>query len=84
MYAGWIDSVCGGSAEADGGGVGDDGGGEEGVEEGAEGGEVVKYMDGWMDLILGEVWAVVRWGLIVRGVGWDEFFCFLFFCFLLV
>lgn len=34
-----------------------------------------------MDLLLGEAWAVVRWGLIVRGVGWDEFFCFLFFCF---
>lgn len=37
-------------------------------------------MDGWMDLLLGKVWAVVRWGLIVRGVGWNEFFCFLFFC----
>lgn len=38
-------------------------------------------MDGWMGLILGEGWAVGRWGLIGRGVGWDEFFCFLFFFF---
>lgn len=39
-------------------------------------------MDGWMDgFALGEAWAVVRWGLIVRGVGWNEFFRFLF-CFL--
>lgn len=44
----------------------------------AEGGEVVKWMDGFA---LGGVWAVGRWGLIVRGVGWDEFFCFLFFFF---
>lgn len=79
MYAGWIDSVCGGSAEADGGGVGDDGGGEEGVEEGAEGGEVVKWMDGWIcfggRLGGGEV------GFDWMGVGWDEFFVLFFFCF---
>lgn len=49
------------------------------MEGGAEGGEVVKWMDGWIcfggSLGGGEV------GLIVRGVGWNEFFCFLFFFF---
>lgn len=70
MYAGWIDKVCGGSAEADGGGVGDDGGGEEGVEGCAEGGEVVKWIDGWI---------CFGGGLGGGEVGWNEFFCFLFF-----
>lgn len=55
------------------------------MEEGAEGGEVVKLMDGWIcfggRLGGGEV------GLSVRGVGWDGFFflfLFLFLFFLLV
>lgn len=46
------------------------------MEEGAEGGEVVKWMDGFDfggGLGGGEV------GFDWRGVGWDEFFCFLFF-----
>lgn len=34
-------------------------------------------IDGWMDLILGEGWAVVRWGLIGGGcVGVTFFFVF--------
>lgn len=35
-------------------------------------------MDGWMDLLWGKFgwwWGGFDW----RGVGWDEFFCFLFF-----
>lgn len=45
------------------------------MEEGAEGGEVVKWMDGFAfggRLGGGEV------GFDWRGVGWDEFFCFSF------